>query len=148
MQAYLGWTRHSAEPQAISSEIFSLCRLPTPAEHAFVESKHGDNLFLLDWLNDAAARGFETRDSAPFPPGAAIVKQKLTSNGRGELVLFALGLMIKHEPGFDPAHADWEFGYWTESEGLSAGAAGAAACGGCHASSKTDFVFLDQSWRN
>jgi len=147
LQDYLGWTRHSAEPQSISTEIFSLCRAPTAAEEAFVASQHGDNLYLLDWLNDAAVRGAATKQSAAFPIGAAIVKQKLIYSPRGEFELFALGLMIKREPGFDGAHADWEFGYWTKSEGLATGAASAATCGGCHAGSKTDFVFLDQSWR-
>lgn len=146
-QSYLGWTRHSEQPQAISTEIFSLCRAPTPAENAFVDSPHGDGLYLLAWLNDAAKRGDATKASASFPVGSAIVKQKLFSSATGEFVIHALGMMIKHEPGFDPAHGDWEFGYWTPTEGLAEGRATATACGGCHAGSKTDFVFLDQSWR-
>jgi cytochrome c553 len=146
-QSYLGWTRHSEQPQAISSEIFSLCRLPTPAETTFVDSPHGDDLYLLDYLNDAAVRGDASKANTPFPVGAAIVKQKLTSGFSGEYLISALGLMLKHEPGFDPTHGDWEFGYWTPSEGLRAGPATATACGGCHAGSQTDFVFLDQSWR-
>jgi len=110
-------------------------------------SPHGDDLYLLDYLNDAAMRGDAAKADTAFPVGAAIVKQKLTSGVTGEFLIFALGLMIKHEPGFDPAHGDWEFGYWTPTEGFSAGGASATQCGGCHAGSKTDFVFLDQSWR-
>lgn len=146
-QSYLGWTRHSETPQAISAQIFTLCRAPTEAENAFVASQHGDNLYLLDWLNDAAKRGEASKADAPFPVGAAIVKEKLVLASSGKYELFALGLMVKHEPGFDPAHGDWEFGYWTASAGFSAGPGSAAQCGGCHAGSKTDFVFLDQSWR-
>lgn len=144
MQSYQSWTRASAEPQPISVEIFSLCRAPSAAEQAFVESEHGKNLYLQDWLNPAAIRG---RDAKAFEAGAAIVKQKLATGADGKLAAIALGVMIKRERGFDAAHGDWEFGYWEESPGLKAGAAEATHCGGCHASAPTDYVFLDQSWR-
>jgi hypothetical protein len=146
-QSYLRWTRHTEKPQAISSEIFSLCRGPSQTEQAFVTSPHGDNLYLLDWLNEAAVRGEAQLGKSPFPVGAAIVKEKLTQNENGTYAVAALGLMLKHEPGFDPSHGDWEFGYWTASAGLSGGVSGAGQCGGCHAASKTDYVYLDQSWR-
>ncbi len=162
---YLTWETHTAEPQNISAEIFGLCRAPSAAEEAFVESVHGDELYLFDWLNPAAQRGAAQFGEAnaplvpperPFEPlvdggvvfevGAAIVKEKLVRTGQG-YELAALGLMVKREPGFDPASGDWEFGYWTPSEGMLSGPAETAACGACHASSPTDFVFLDESWR-
>lgn len=146
-QSYLTWKRHSEMPQGISSEIFSLCRSPSHPETAFVASVHGDKLYLLDWLNDAAVRGSATMASSAFPVGAALVKEKLTLKPDGKFELSALGLMIKHEPGFDPAHGDWEFGYWAASQGPSTAPERATECAGCHAASKTDFVYLDQSWR-
>ena len=147
MQDYLGWTRQGSGPQAISSEIFSLCRVPTPAEQAFVESQHGKGLFLLDWLNDTAVRATASGARGAFAVGAAIVKQKLMSNTSGELTVVALGLMIKREAGFAPQYADWEFGYWEVKTGLSSGATETASCGSCHAHAANDFVYLDQSWR-
>jgi hypothetical protein len=113
-------------------------------EQAFVDSEHG-GLYLLDWLNAGAQQGYEQK-SKPFPVGAVIVKEKLSTKGGG-FTLAALGIMIKHAPGFDTAHGDWEFGYWEPESGMLSGQAESAYCGGCHASSSSDFVFLDSSWR-
>jgi len=146
MQQYKTWTKRQAEPRAISAEIFALCRAPSAAETAFVDSVHGKSLALLDWLNEPAVRGFTAGGKPAFPVGAAIVKQKLVGTGADARVA-ALGLMVKRQAGFDPAHGDWEFGYWEEAPGLASGAAVANACGGCHASSASDFVFVDQGWR-
>jgi|GEM_PF-5810765 len=147
MQAYTTWTRETAEPQSISVQIASLCRSPSAAELAFDESEHGKNLYTQDWLNPAAERGQEAAGKTPFAAGAAIVKQKLTLGADGKLAVIALGIMIKREPGFDAEHGDWAFGYWEAALGLKSGPSEARHCGGCHASSVSDFVFLDQRWR-
>jgi hypothetical protein len=143
---YRSWQPRTSEPYAISSEIFALCRLPTQSEQEFVDSEHGDELYLLDWLDPGAEDGFESDGAAPFPVGATIVKEKLVRTGNG-YALHALGFMLKREAGFDAANGDWQFGYWSEETGMVASAAENAYCGGCHASSSTDFVFLDDSWR-
>ena len=148
MQRYQGWTRRTEQPQAIAVEIFSLCRLPSLPEQRFVESAHGkDMLLLLDWLNEPAARGFKAAGKPAFEVGSAIVKQKLRQPAQGPLEVAALGLMIKRAPGFDPAHADWEYGYWEAATGLSSGKQTQSYCGDCHAGSATDHVFVDMSWR-
>ena len=144
--AYRGWQQRTDEPVNISAEIFSLCRSPTAAEQAFVASEHGDELYLLDWVNEEAAAGFDAGAGAPFPVGAAIVKEKLARDG-SDYLLVALGLMVKREAGFDPTHGDWEFGYWQPEGGMSSGASTNQYCGACHATSTTDFVFLDETWR-
>lgn len=148
MKDYLGWTQRTDEPQAITAEIFSLCRLPSPAEQSFVDSQHGkDMLLLLDWLNEPAAHGFAAGGRPAFPVGSAVVKQKLRRPAGGLPEVAALGLMIKRDRGFDAAHGDWEYGYWEPSTGLGSGKAAQASCGGCHAQSTTDHVFVDETWR-
>lgn len=147
MQAYTTWTPETAEPQSISVQIASLCRAPSAAELAFDESEHGKNLYTQDWLNPAAKSGQEAEGKTPFAAGAAIVKQKLALGADGKLAVIGLGMMIKREPGFDAEHGDWAFGYWEPALGLKAGPSEASHCGGCHASSVSDFVFLDQRWR-
>lgn len=144
--AYHGWQQRTDEPLNISAEIFSLCRSPTAAEQAFVASEHGNELYLLDWVNAEAAAGFDAGATAPFPVGAAIVKEKLTREG-ADYVLVALGLMVKREAGFDPTHGDWQFGYWQPEDGMASGTSTNRYCGACHATSTTDFVFLDETWR-
>jgi hypothetical protein len=143
---YRGWVTRSDAPEAISSEIFQLCRLPTPIEQGFVASEHGDDLYLLDWLNPSAEAGFADHGSAPFATGAAIVKEKLVRTVEGTYELHALGLMIKRDAGFDPAHGDWQFGYWNAADGMGAGAEENTHCGDCHAGAATDFVFMDNQW--
>ncbi len=143
---YRTWRARTSEPYAISSEIFALCRLPTESEQEFVDSVHGDDLYLQDWLDQGAEDGFEAEGATPFPVGATIVKEKLVRTGN-DFELRALGIMLKREAGFDSEAGDWQFGYWSEEAGMVSGAAENAYCGGCHASSPTDFVFLDDSWR-
>lgn len=141
MKDYLKWTPRQDAPRAISAEIFSLCRLPSLPEQKFTESVHGNSLALRDWTNDLAVQGLKAADK-PFPVGAAIVKQKLQGTK-----LIALGIMVKRAKSYDAAHGDWAFGYWEEASGLKSGAEPASACGDCHASAKTDYVFADASWR-
>ncbi|HSU40522.1 MAG TPA: cytochrome P460 family protein, partial [Polyangiaceae bacterium] len=144
-RSYAAWQKRTEDPQPISAQIFALCRGPTQAEEDFVASEHGDRLYLLDWIDPGAAAVFAAASSGPFPVGATIVKEKLVLESGG-YVLHALGLMLKREPGFDPAHGDWQFGYWNAADGMIAGAAENAHCGNCHAGSSTDFVFMDASW--
>jgi hypothetical protein len=146
---YHDWHPRTATPVNVSSEIFTLCRSPTLSEDAFVESEHGDGRMLMDWLNSIARAGFEALGDEGFAPGAAIVKEKLIyREGSPEPELVAIGIMLKHEPGFDSELGDWEFAYWEEEPGLIDGPEQSTYCGGCHASSPTDFVFLDDSWRD
>ena len=145
-QSYKSFTQRTAEPEPISSQIFALCRAPSAAEQDFAASVHGKELYLLDWLNEGAQTGYLQQGSAPFAVGTAIVKEKLVRNG-SDYDVAALGIMIKRQAGFDATHGDWEFGYWEPSSGLVSGDTEATYCGACHATSSTDFVFLDDSWR-
>jgi hypothetical protein len=147
LSEYRNWQPFTAEPINVSAEIFSLCRSPTLAENAFVDTEHGQHM-LMDWLNPGARAGFEALGTRDFAPGSAIVKEKLDYRPNAEPLLVAIGIMLKHEPGFDPEHGDWEFGYWEEEPGLIDGPDQSAYCADCHASSPTDFVFLDDSWRD
>jgi hypothetical protein len=142
MKEYLSWTPRQAAPRAVSAEILGLCRLPSLPEEAFTESVHGGSLALRDWANALAVQGLNAGGKPAFPVGAAIVKQKLRDDD-----VIALGIMVKHAPGYDSAHGDWAFGYWEQASGLSSGAEPASSCGGCHAGAKTDYVFTDESWR-
>jgi hypothetical protein len=152
---YKAWETRTTEPVHISAEIFGLCRAPSAGEDAFVESVHGRELALLDWLNEEAQAGISSFESATsektatprvFPVGATIVKEKL-AQGTGKYELAALGIMIKRAPGFDAANGDWQFGYWEPALGLDAEPATQIYCGECHALAGTDFVYVDDTWR-
>ena len=146
---YQTWKRRTDQPVALAAEIFSLCRSPSLAEMGFLDSEHGvQQRLVLDWLNPGAVTAYEHRDTLPFPVGAAIIKEKLVRETTGTLALVARGVMIKRDPGFDPAHGDWEFAYWEPTAGLLTGAVESKHCGDCHLGAQpTDFVFFDQEWR-
>jgi hypothetical protein len=55
--------------------------------------------------------------------------------------------MVKQPAGFDPAHGDWEYGYWEAATGLQSDAAATRHCGDCHNQAASDRVFLDMRWR-
>jgi len=139
--SYGSWSSPTSEPIAVSSHIFALCRGPTPFEQAFSVSEHGHHRLIREWDNESAWASMVDADTGPFLPGAAIVKEKLVPRDGG-LAVVALGLMIKRQPGFDPAHGDWDFAYWEQEAGLESGPAQSAHCGDCHAAARgTDFVF-------
>ena len=143
MDSYRTWEPQTPEPVAISAYIFLLCRLPTLAEQAFLESEHGDGRYLQDWANPEAVAGIARRGAPPFASGSVIVKEKYVASATGpELV--AVAMMIKRERGFAPAHGDWDYAYYEPELGMIQTQAQSDYCSGCHvAASETDFVFVD-----
>lgn len=78
MQSYGKWSKRTPEPISISSSIWALCRLPSRAEQAFVESEHGDGLYLLDWVNDEAAQRLNAGGAVAFPSSS----ESISGNAR------------------------------------------------------------------
>jgi hypothetical protein len=142
MDIYRTWEPQTAEPMPISAYIFGLCRLPTLREQEFAESEHGDGRYLQDWANAEAVAGIARLGTPPFAPGSVIVKEKYVASGTGpELV--AIAMMIKREPGFAPAHGDWDYAYYEPELGMIQTAEQSEYCSGCHAAAaETDFVFV------
>jgi hypothetical protein len=145
MAEYHSYEPQTEQPEPVSAYIFGLCRLPTLPEQKFADSEHGDGRYLRDWANDLAVSGIARRGSPAFEPGAIIVKEKhvaVLSNSGFELA--ALGIMIKREAGFAPAHQDWDYAYWERELGVIVTAEQSTYCAGCHAgAAETDSVFVD-----
>jgi hypothetical protein len=146
---YETWQPLSAQPFDVSVEILALCRAPTASEQAFVESEHS-GFALRHWANPEAFPGVDDEAVTSFIEGSALVKQKIGYRaGDGLPVVLALGIMVKRSPGFNASTGDWEFAYYTETDGILADPETQAACGPCHASPRAkDFVFVDDSWRS
>jgi hypothetical protein len=148
---YPSWTRVMDEPMAVSAALVGLCRIPTANEEAFIDTLHGRGLWLQYWLSPLALAtqpdaGELLASDVRYPVGAAIMKEKFTRTPAGTLSLVALGAMIKQPAGFDPAHGDWEFGYWDPDAGWHAAEETAQLCGDCHNGAAADHVFLDFRW--
>lgn len=117
------------------------------------------------YMNRAAAEAFRTR-AKTYPVGAIIVKEKATmpvpkgvpvappaalagkplalneAAKRADDLIRAAGSggMIKREPGYDPAHGDWEYFYFSDPQHVDHGKL--ANCIQCHeAARSTDRVY-------
>jgi hypothetical protein len=51
--------------------------------------------------------------------------------------------MQKQDPGYDPAAADWQFG-WAEAPSTLVRSGRLADCAVCHAAAETDYVFITE----
>lgn len=109
IEDYPNWTRLTAEARPVGPSLWMLCRLPTPKEQAFMDSVHGA-YYLNDYVNDIGLAAMTTERYPRFPVGTVIVKEKLTSPT--DTAPHALGIMIKHEDGYDPTTNDWAYWYW------------------------------------
>jgi hypothetical protein len=144
LNSYRNWAPQTAEPVNVSGYIFGLCRLPTLPEQAFAESEHGDGRYLQDWANPAAVEGIAARGAPAFAAGSVIVKEKYAELPDSEADLVAIGLMIKREPGFNPARGDWDYAYFEPELGVVQTEEQSVYCAGCHSgASATDHVYVD-----
>jgi Cytochrome P460 len=77
--------------------------------------------------------------SGKYPPGSVIVKQKFSAGSIRSVVLHTL--MKKMQPGFDPAHNDWEYSVADETGRRTLAAGRIESCIGCHSQYQdTDYV--------
>ena len=92
------------------------------------------------YVNELAAQVIAAGKSGTFPLGSIIVREKLTKPNDKEPELVAV--MIKREPGFNPAGGDWLF---LTADGTLAKIRErqkTGSCLGCHKSERAnDFVF-------
>lgn len=141
IENYKTWPKATSRPRNVSLMLWSLCRVWTQVaatiEAPFHESEHG-NLFLQVYVNPIGEEAMLQTEIPIFPPGSIIVKEKLLNGDDTEPV--ALGIMIKHEAGFNPAGGDWEYVYWT-ADSVTQGEA-LTHCQECHlGQTETDSVF-------
>ena len=144
IDGYQEWTTLTDEPRDVSSYIMGLCRMPTEMENELVGSEHGWSRHVWDYVNDVGVATIREEGPRTFPVGTIIVKEKFFELEDDEAG--ALGIMIKHGPGFNPQGGDWEFLYWERASGLQHDTEYDNTCQKCHAAvSDSDFVFFPRS---
>ena len=87
--------------------------MPTAGQAARLASPHSDRYSNV-YVNEAGATTMAQEGERLFPEGSIIVKEKLLQADDSQAV--AIGIMIKHEDGYNPEGGDWEYAYW-EGEG-------------------------------
>lgn len=164
------WEAVTAKAVPAHVRNFTLCGAPTPGiddrgphgasfsdvyvrEDSNEEPKSPANQFIVNPIGrghfyDRSAQ-VDKSDATPppHPVGTVIIKEKYAylkdaiqrHNPR------AYGVMIKHEPGYNPEQGDWEYAYieLDEPNKITAATRGKlASCIDCHANrNTTDFVF-------
>jgi len=95
---------------------------------------HG--MLLTTYLNDVAAGALEAQLGA-MPRGAILVKENYTPDS----VLAAVTVMVKQNPGYNPAHNDWWF-MKRNADGSVDAAGRGEGCQNCHQdAAANDYVF-------
>lgn len=100
-------------------------------------------IFGVTYMNDPARAAL--RETKPaYPPGAIFVRERrLFPYPSG---LEVLTVMVKREPGFNPAADDWEFLVVDDGMTKIREREKTGSCQQCHASQKDrDFVFPPQA---
>lgn len=126
---YKEWELLTPQPRNISALLASLCRMPTPEESAFLDSEHGGR-YLSIYVNEEGVEAMAQQGERLFPVGSIIVKEKLLLSG--DTSPEAIGIMIKHEKGFNPEGGDWEYVYWEQGGKLYSGSDKLSNCQSCH----------------
>jgi hypothetical protein len=137
------WTKVNSSLYHISSQLDSLCSIPTAAnfERERKEDPHAATDITV-YVNNAGRTAMFTKESPSFPPGSVIVKQKVGRglDERNKTLLYTI--MRKREAGYNPTVGDWEFNV-VNADGSTVEASGKIEnCQGCHMKkASSDFVF-------
>ena len=138
------WPSVTDAPIPVSTRAWLLCRHPTPEEAQEQEAAtkaHGPHAghTIVVRVSPEAVASF--RDGKPLPTGAIVVKEKhFGTLGTGPVEEYAL--MIKRQPGYNPAGGDWEYAYVTHSPGRKVDRGRIETCADCHSRVKDrDYLF-------
>jgi hypothetical protein len=134
---YSSWTELTPGPRLMPYELTVLC-MPSTTRAADARKTHGPhaNLWAAVYANPAALATLQAKNSADFPAGAIIAKEKRRhrEDGTPEGVAF----MIKHPKGEFANSDGWEFVYFPSPGNRSS----YARCVSCHRSgAPKDYVF-------
>jgi Cytochrome P460 len=143
---YSTWECVTGEPYAVSKVTATVC--DNGARHIpgwdpeFVghmdnsgRGPHANHAINVR-VNPVGLDAFRAR--TPVPVGTVVMKEKLT-----DAKVVAVGTMTKREPGYDPDHGDWEYGYRElKADALPPTVGKIDSCVACHRiAAKKDYLF-------
>ena len=141
---FSAWPSVTEHPVPVGSYLWILCRPPTLEEARALkeeEKLHGPHAgySIVVRVSPEAVAAFRAGDRLPL--GAVVIKEKYADRqASGPLREYAV--MVKRDPGYDPAGGDWEYAYVTLAPKRAVKRGRLAACAGCHASARQrDFLF-------
>jgi Cytochrome P460 len=151
------WTQVNESPYYISSSADLLCRMPSREDFEYERKRNPHaSTYITVYVNEIGRAAMFSTEAPRFPEGSVIVKEKIEKplDARGHNVghkeslehlkpsLYTL--MIKREPGYNPAAGDWEFAAASGKEGRIEASGKLESCQACHLQKRDqDFVFRD-----
>jgi hypothetical protein len=139
------WPTATDRPIRVAPELLADCRAPSEQEawaSTGGKKRHGPHVdrSIVVRVNPEAMEEFKAVDK-PLPVGTTIVKEKHTDYfAQGPPAEY--GAMIKHEPGYDPEHGDWEYLYVVQKPEKKVTRGRLESCLECHSHAKDrDYVF-------
>lgn len=149
------WIQVNEKPYYLASHVDILCRI---ASREDFESERKRNphasTYITVYVNKIGREAMFATGQPRFPEGSVIVKEKiekpLSPDGYNigppksleGLKPSLYTLMIKREPGYNPAAGDWEFAVASGKEGRIEASGKLESCQACHLEKRDqDFVF-------
>jgi len=135
---YKDWPRLLEAPVKVPIEFWFMCMSPSEAARAAARQTYGPHSerLIMVYGNALAYGAVSATAKRVFPPGAVVVKEKLTKFEGG--TADGLGFMIKHQ---SPAFAEsggWEFRYFPAGDVPGT----QESCAACHrGAAAKDYVF-------
>ncbi len=150
VNSYKGLKLMTPEAVFVNPELAMLCvgASKEAVEHARVAKGPHANCSVKIYMNELAAKAFETNSS--YPVGAIIVKEKSMLGYRSKTETEwqgtgdGVGGMVKREDGFDESNGNWEYFYFDDVKSIESGKM--KSCIECHQKARdSDFIFGDWS---
>ena len=139
------WPAATEKPVRVEPIVASFCRAPSQTELQARDAelkRHGPHYkpAIVVRTNPEAIGAFKLGD-APMPVGTTIVKEKhFFMLAKGPPAEY--GAMIKREPGYDPAHGNWEYIYVVSQPEKAVTRGKLESCIDCHSHAKDkDYLF-------
>lgn len=149
------WTKVNEKPYYLASRVDGLCRI---ASREDFESERKRNphasTYITVYVNKIGREAMFATRAPRFPEGSVIVKEKIEKPLSPDGLDIGLPesleglkpslytLMIKREPGYNPAVGDWEFAVASGKEGRIEAGGKLESCQACHLEKRDqDFVF-------
>jgi hypothetical protein len=140
---YTRWPAVTDKPYPVDAPFAAMCAIsPSPESEKRrreeLAKTHGPHAVHAISVRVSPTGRSEFMARTPVPVGTVVVKEKLADEK-----VVAVGTMTKREPGYDPDHGDWEYGYRELKPDAPPAAAGKIdSCIACHRiASQKDYLY-------
>ena len=149
------WIQVNEKPYYQGSHVDSLCRIAIREDFESERKRNPHaSTYITVYVNKIGRDAMFATGQPRFPEGSVIVKEKIEKPLSPEgynigppkslegLKPSLYTLMIKREPGYNPAVGDWEFAVASGKEGRIEAGGKLESCQACHLEKRDqDFVF-------